>query len=94
MNTVTETVDGALSLDDQQSALRFKEAQRFELIAYSANSTKPPQNVAELKDLPLGTPAPSPLTLRLGPLPEGQAVFWNGTIYERDAGPKEAFAFR
>jgi hypothetical protein len=88
-----ETIDGTMTLEDQESAIQFKEAKGYELKSLKAAAGNPPTNEAEFKKL--DDDLPDLFKLVQGAVPDDKEEVWSGTIYvegkkQKAAGFREA----
>ena len=87
-----ETINGSMTLAQQESAIQFKEAKGYKLNSFKADPKNPPTNNAEFDKLPIGG-LPDLFQLVLGSVPEGETQIWSGKIYV-EAELKQAAAYR
>lgn len=89
---MSETIDGNMTLADQESAVQFKDAKGYQLQSLKAVGASPPTNEAEFEQLPDGQ-LPDLLKLVIGSVPVGETEVWSGTIYI-EGKQKKAAAYR
>ena len=77
---MSETIDGSLTLAEQQSAIQFKEAKGYQLKTLKSGSKTPPTNEVEFDTLPIGQ-LPDLFTLVLDSVPDGEDKVWSGKIF-------------
>lgn len=83
---MNKIVDGSATWAEQENAIRNFEANGFEMVGLSPDTTKPPQNVAAFKSLPIGiVPKRLHLVDAGDPVPNGTVIFWMSTIYVASA---------
>lgn len=75
-----ETIDGDLTLAEQESCIQFKEAKGYRLRTLTAGVDDPPTNEAEFDKLPIGQLVDL-IRLCVGSVPVDEEEVWNGTIY-------------
>jgi hypothetical protein len=87
-----ETIDGSLTLAEQESAIQFKEAKGYQLKSFKAGKKQPATNEAEFVKLPIGELLDL-FTLVLDLVPEGEKEVWSGNIFV-EGELKTAAAYR
>lgn len=89
---MTETIDGSQKIEDQESAIQFKEAKGYNLKSIAADKANAPMNLAEFDQLQIGV-RPKRIHLTLPPMPTGKTPVCTGNIYV-ESKPADVVAYR